>query len=89
MIQFIAGGYLRDASLLVIHYLTIFHQTVVRCESESEPEVMTEAAEEGGELGIVGDDAQAFSDGNFSPAPGVETICVFPKNGARCEKNFF
>ncbi|KAK4757232.1 hypothetical protein SAY87_007359 [Trapa incisa] len=54
---------------------------VVRCEAETEPEV-TEFAEDGGELGIV-NDAQAFGDGNFSPAPGVETICVFPKNGAR------
>ncbi|KAM7475133.1 hypothetical protein LguiB_022376 [Lonicera macranthoides] len=36
--------------------------------------------EEGGDLGIVGDDVQDFGGGNFSPAPGIETVCVFPKN---------
>ncbi|OWM87238.1 hypothetical protein CDL15_Pgr019285 [Punica granatum] len=55
---------------------------VARCETDSEPED-TETSEEGGELGIVGEDAQAFGDGNLSPAPGVETVCIFPKNGAR------
>lgn len=40
--------------------------------------------EEGGDLGIVGDDVQDFGGGNFSPAPGVETVCVFPKNPSKC-----
>ncbi|KAI8031960.1 Translocon-associated protein subunit alpha [Camellia lanceoleosa] len=35
---------------------------------------------EGGDLGIIGDDVFAFGDSNFSPALGVETICFFPKN---------
>ncbi|KAI7999303.1 Mannose-6-phosphate isomerase 1 [Camellia lanceoleosa] len=39
-----------------------------------------EVATEGGDLGIVGDDVEVFGDRNFSPAPGVETLCFFPKN---------
>ncbi|XP_043709378.1 translocon-associated protein subunit alpha-like [Telopea speciosissima] len=54
----------------------------VRCQSDSEVEV-AEAAEGGGDLGIVGDDIQDYGDGSFSPAPGVDTICVFPKNAAK------
>lgn len=46
-----------------------------------------EAAEEVSDLGIVGEDTQYFGDGSYSPAPGVDTICVFPKNSARC-RNF-
>ncbi|XP_056160793.1 translocon-associated protein subunit alpha isoform X2 [Syzygium oleosum] len=44
---------------------------------------VAEAADEGGELGIVGEDVQEFGDENFSPAPGVNTVCVFPKNSAK------
>ena len=40
-------------------------------------------AVEGGDLGIVGDDVQDFGDGSFAPAPGVDTVCVFPKNPKR------
>ncbi|KAI5397281.1 hypothetical protein KIW84_063194 [Lathyrus oleraceus] len=58
---------------------------VVRCQSD-------EAAENAGEVSdirIVGDeidDAQDFADGGFPSAPGVDTICVFPKNIARLVK---
>lgn len=38
---------------------------------------MAETVQEGG---IVGDDIQDFGGGNFNPAPGVKTVCVFPKN---------
>ncbi|OAY52375.1 translocon-associated protein subunit alpha [Manihot esculenta] len=55
---------------------------VTRCQSDSEADV-TESAEEVSDLGIVGEDAQYFGDGNFSPAPGVDSVCVFPKNSAR------
>jgi len=55
---------------------------VTRCQSDSDEEA-TEAEVEGGDLGIVGDEIQDFGDGNFSPSPGVETICVFPKNPSR------
>ncbi|XP_020571268.1 translocon-associated protein subunit alpha [Phalaenopsis equestris] len=50
---------------------------VVRSQADSAEEV---SEVEGGELGIVGDEAQDFTDGSLSPAPGVDTICVFPKN---------
>ncbi|CAK7329549.1 unnamed protein product [Dovyalis caffra] len=55
---------------------------VARCQSDSDAEV-ADTAEEVSDLGIVGEDAQDFGDGNFSPAPGVDTVCVFPKNSAR------
>ena len=58
----------------------LFSLIVVRCETDASEVV----AEDGGELGIVGDEAQDFSDGSLASAPGVETICVFPKNPTRC-----
>lgn len=62
--------------------------TVARCQSDSDVE-STEAVEEVSDLGIVGEDVQDFGDGNFSPAPGVNTICVFPKNSARGKSYLF
>lgn len=59
-----------------------FCLAVARCQSEDE---VSEAAEEGGDLGIVGEDAQDFVGGSSGPAPGVDTVCVFPKNSARCK----
>ncbi|CAL5444973.1 unnamed protein product [Camellia sinensis] len=55
---------------------------VTRSQSDSDVEVFesAEGAMEGGDLGIIGDDVFALGDRNFSPAPGVETICFFPKN---------
>lgn len=55
---------------------------VARSNSESDVEV-PESVEENSDLGIVGEDIQDFGDGNFSPAPGVETVSLFPKNSAR------
>lgn len=60
--------------------LSLFHLIVARCQSDSETGV---AETEGGDLGIVGEDAQDFGDGTLSPAPGVDTVCIFPKNSAR------
>lgn len=57
---------------------------VARCQSDADVNV-AEAADEGGELGIVGEDVQEFGDENFSPSPGVSTVCVFPKNSAKRE----
>ncbi|KAB2045809.1 hypothetical protein ES319_D01G187500v1 [Gossypium barbadense] len=51
------------------------------CQSEADVDVAE--AVEGGELGIVGEDFQDFGDGNFGPAPGVETVCVFLKTSAK------
>lgn len=60
---------------------------VARCQpdsdSEADAELVAETVEEGGDLGIVGDDVVDFGGGNFSPAPGVETVCIFPKNIAK------
>uniref|UniRef100_A0A1D1Z5G3 Translocon-associated protein subunit alpha n=1 Tax=Anthurium amnicola TaxID=1678845 RepID=A0A1D1Z5G3_9ARAE len=53
---------------------------VARCQSDADVDI-TEIG--GGVLGIVGDDAQELGDGSFSAAPGVDAICVFPKNSAR------
>ncbi|GMI73377.1 hypothetical protein like AT2G16595 [Hibiscus trionum] len=50
---------------------------VAWCQLETEADIEDV---EGGHLGIVGEDVQPFSDGKFDPAPGVETICFFPKN---------
>lgn len=52
--------------------------------SQSDPdsdnaELVAETVEEGA-VGNVGDEAQDFGVGNYNPAPGVETVCVFPKN---------
>jgi hypothetical protein len=60
--------------------------TVARAESEED----AAAAEvvEGADLGIVGDDTQVSSDGPLSPAPGVETVVVFPKNAGKSECTF-
>lgn len=60
-----------------------FYLLVARCESDSDETV--ETTEEVSDIGIVGDDIQDFGDGSFSSAPGIDTICVFPKNSARCK----
>ena len=60
---------------------------MIVARSQSEPEADVAEAVDGGDLGIVGEDVQDFGDGNFDPAPGIETVCVFPKNSAKC-KNF-
>ncbi|KAI4299891.1 hypothetical protein L6164_033312 [Bauhinia variegata] len=54
---------------------------VARCQVESD--VVSETAEEGSDVGIVGDDVQDFGDGSFPSAPGIDTITVFPKNIAK------
>ncbi|KAK4377349.1 hypothetical protein RND71_003645 [Anisodus tanguticus] len=55
---------------------------VARCQSDPEAEVV-EGTGEAGDLGIVGDDVQDFGSDSFSPAPGIETVCVFPKNPSK------
>ncbi|OAY84020.1 Translocon-associated protein subunit alpha [Ananas comosus] len=54
---------------------------VARCETDEE--AAANEVIEGADLGIVGDDTQVFGDGTFSPAPGVNTVCVFPKNAGK------
>lgn len=60
-----------------------FHLLVARCQSDEGVDTTTE---EGSDIGVVGEDAQDFdSIGDFSPAPGIDTISVFPKNFAKCK----
>ncbi|WMV51578.1 hypothetical protein MTR67_044963 [Solanum verrucosum] len=53
-----------------------------RCQSDPETDVV-EGTGEAGDLGIVNDDVQDFGSDSFSPAPGIETVCVFPKNPSK------
>jgi hypothetical protein len=57
--------------------------TVARAQSEED--AATAEVVEGADLGIVGDDTQVSSDEPLSPAPGVDTVCVFPKNAGKSE----
>lgn len=65
----------------------IFCSVVARSQSDvdtdADAELVAETVEEGADVGIVGDDSQDFV-GSYNPAPGVETVCVFPKNAAKC-----
>lgn len=54
---------------------------IARCEQDVDADA--DSREDGGNLGIVGEEVQDFVGGSFSPAPGVETICVFPKNPSK------
>ncbi|KAL6213146.1 hypothetical protein ACLB2K_012593 [Fragaria x ananassa] len=56
---------------------------VARGESDSEADSVSEVVGENSDLGTVGDEEQDFVDTSYSPAPGIETICVFPKNRAK------
>lgn len=67
-------------SFWILIYLFFF--IVARCEPDPEAEVVE--SEEGGDLGIVGEDVQDFGSGSFNPSPDVETVCVFPKNPKKC-----
>ncbi|XP_062082260.1 translocon-associated protein subunit alpha [Humulus lupulus] len=55
---------------------------VARAQSSSDAEV-SETVDESSDLGIVGEDVQDFGDETFNPAPGIDTVSVFPKNSAR------
>ncbi|XP_058190832.1 translocon-associated protein subunit alpha isoform X2 [Rhododendron vialii] len=68
--------------LSILAFLLLSSPSLQVARSQEVADV-AEAAIEAGDLGIVGDDVQDFTDGNFSPALGVETVCVFPKNPSR------
>lgn len=65
--------------------MLIFSLLVARGQSDPAAEVV-EGTEEGGDLGIVGEDVQDFSSESYTPAAGVETVCVFPKNPSKGKK---
>lgn len=54
---------------------------VARCQYNPKTKVV-EGPREAGDL-EVGDDVQDFSSDSFNPAPGIEMICVFPKNTSK------
>ncbi|KAI7755727.1 hypothetical protein M8C21_018267 [Ambrosia artemisiifolia] len=70
-------------SLLVLLSSSFFLQ-VARSQSEpdseADAELVAETVEEGSH---VDDDVQDIGFGNYNPAPGVETVSVFPKNFAK------
>ncbi|KAM0058963.1 putative translocon-associated protein (TRAP), alpha subunit [Helianthus debilis subsp. tardiflorus] len=49
-------------------------------DAEADAELVAETVEEGSH---VGDDVEDIGVGNYNPAPGVETVSVFPKNFAK------
>ncbi|KAJ0635650.1 putative translocon-associated protein (TRAP), alpha subunit [Helianthus annuus] len=49
-------------------------------DAEADAELVAETVEEGSH---VGDDVEDIGIGNYNPAPGVETVSVFPKNFAK------
>lgn len=64
--------------------ITIFCFQLIVARSEPDPDAeIVDGTSERGDIGIVGDDVQDIGAGNFSPAPGVETVCVFPKNPSK------
>ncbi|CAI9280300.1 unnamed protein product [Lactuca saligna] len=73
--------------LAVLLFASSFLLQVARCQSDSESDtdadLVAETVEEGRVSGAVGDDSQNFEGWNFSPASGVETVCVFPKNPSK------
>uniref|UniRef100_A0A803QSZ7 Translocon-associated protein subunit alpha n=1 Tax=Cannabis sativa TaxID=3483 RepID=A0A803QSZ7_CANSA len=56
---------------------------VARAQPSAEDEAASETVDESSDLGIVGEDVQDFGDEIFNPAPGIDTVSVFPKNSAR------
>lgn len=73
---------IRVLFVLALLVLSSSFLQVVRGEPDPDAEIV-EGSEEVSDLGIVGDDVQDIGGGSFTPAPGVETICVFPKNPSK------
>lgn len=62
-------------------FLKLISHCIPVARAQSDPDVeIPEPAEENTDLGIVGEDVQDFGDETFNPAPGIETVSVFPKN---------
>ncbi|CAD6335377.1 unnamed protein product [Miscanthus lutarioriparius] len=70
-------------ALLLAFLLAASPFTARVARAESEEDAAAAEVVEGADLGIVGDDTQVSSDGPLSPAPGVETVVVFPKNAGK------
>jgi len=74
---------MKNFRVFFLALLLLLASPVARCQLDSDAEGREAAEEVVADLGIVGEDVQDFGDGSFSPAPGVDTVCVFPKNSAR------
>jgi hypothetical protein len=72
-------------SALLLAFLLAAAPVVQVARAQSVEEAATAEVVDGADLGIVSDDTQVSSDGPLSPAPGVETVCVFPKNAGKSE----
>ncbi|KAF2928499.1 hypothetical protein DAI22_06g282900 [Oryza sativa Japonica Group] len=70
-------------SALLLAFLLAAAPVVQVARAQSVEEAATAEVVDGADLGIVSDDTQVSSDGPLSPAPGVETVCVFPKNAGK------
>ncbi|GJM97439.1 hypothetical protein PR202_ga14367 [Eleusine coracana subsp. coracana] len=70
-------------SALLLAFLLAASPFIQVARAQSEEDAATAEVVEGADLGIVGDDTQVSSDEPLSPAPGVETVCVFPKNAGK------
>lgn len=71
----------------MIVIVKILDFAVVRCDG-SESSVDVADVDEGGDGFDIGDgDVVTNYDGDssFTAAPGIDTVCVFPKNSARCK----
>jgi translocon-associated protein subunit alpha len=69
----------------MFHLLTIWCISSVPAVAGTQSEEDAAMAEvvENADLGYVGDDTPVSSDAPLTPAPGVETVCVFPKNAGK------
>ncbi|KAL4616063.1 hypothetical protein ACB092_07G171900 [Castanea dentata] len=74
---------MKNFRVFFLALLLLLASPVTRCQLDSDAEGREAAEEVVADLGIVGEDVQDFGDGSYSPAPGVDTVCVFPKNSAR------
>ncbi|XP_076910294.1 translocon-associated protein subunit alpha-like [Bidens hawaiensis] len=76
---------IRAFSLITLLLSSSFFIQVARSQSDSDAEadaeLVAETVKEGEHVGD--DDVHDFGIGSFNPAPGVETLCVFPKNSAK------
>ncbi|XP_074567454.1 translocon-associated protein subunit alpha-like [Curcuma longa] len=67
----------------VLLALLLVGAPVLQVQCQSDEDVAATEVIEGSDVGIVGDDTQVFSDVGLGPAPGVDTVCVFPKNAGK------
>jgi len=70
-------------SAILLAFLLAASPFVQVARAESEEDAAMQEVVDGADLGYVGDDTPVSSEEPLSPAPGVETVCVFPKNAGK------